>query len=322
METKLIKVGIVGTGYAAEKRAEAIKNDPRATLVSITGNSPERIQEYCQNFSISPVDSWQQLVTQPELDLIFVCTINRDHGKVARAALEAGKHVVVEYPLSLDAQEAAAIIALAAEKNKLLHVEHIELLGGLHQGIKQHLADIGNVFYACYTTIAPQRKVTRNWKYHREMFGFPLAAALSRIHRLTDLFGEVVEVSCKNRYWNVPNTEDFTACLCNAQLTFTNGIIADIIYGKGDKFWYGHRTFEISGDRGTILFEGETGTLIRDKERIPISVTSRRGLFAKDTEMVLDYLTLGKPLYLQSSSSLYALEIANMAEKASKNFNR
>ena len=322
METKLIKVGIVGTGYAAKKRAEAIKNDPRATLVSITGNSPERIQEYCQNFSISPVNSWQQLVNQAELDLIFVCTINRDHGKVARAALEAGKHVVVEYPLSLDAQEAAAIIALAAEKHKLLHVEHIELLGGLHQAMKQYLAEIGNVFYACYTTISPQREVTRSWKYHREMFGFPLAAALSRIHRLTDLFGEVAEVSCKNRYWDVPNTEDFTACLCNAQLTFANGIIADIIYGKGDKFWYGHRTFEILGDRGTILFEGETGTLIQDKKRTPLTVTSRRGLFAKDTEMVLDYLTLGKPLYLQPASSLYALEIANMAEKASKKFNR
>ncbi len=317
METKLIKVGIVGTGYAAKKRAEAIINDPRAIIVSITGNSPEIIQEYCQNFSISLVDSWQELVTQPELDLIFVCTINRDHGEIARTALEAKKHVVVEYPLSLNAQEAAAIIALAAEKNKLLHVEHIELIGGLHQAMKQYLADIGNVFYARYTTIATQRQVTRSWKYHREMFGFPLAAALSRIHRLTDLFGEVAEVSCKNRYWDVPNTDYFTACLCNAQLTFTNGIIADIIYGKGDKFWYGHRTFEILGDRGTLLFEGETGTLIQDQKRTPLTVTSRRGLFAKDTEMVLDYLTLGKHLYLQPSSSVYALKVANMAEQAS-----
>ncbi len=142
---------------------------------------------------------------------------------------------------------------------------------------------------------------------------------MSRINRLTDLFGEVAEVSCKNRYWNVPDTDYFTACLCNAQLTFSNGIIADITYGKGDKFWYGHRTFEIHGDRGTLLFEGEKGTLIRDKERTPITVASRRGLFAKDTEMVLDHLTLGKSLYLKPSASLYALQVANMAEKASIN---
>lgn len=317
MGMKLIKVGIVGSGYTATKRAEAIQKDARATLVSISGNSTEKIQELCQNLPISPVDSWQKLVSQPELDLIFVCTINRDHGVVARAALEAGKHVVVEYPLSLDGSEAVEIIALAKKKNKLLHVEHIELIGGLHQAIKNNLADIGNVFYARYTTIAPKREIIRSWKYHREMFGFPLAAALSRISRLTDLFGEVAEVSCKNRYWNVPDTDYFTACLCNAQLTFSNGIIADITYGKGDKFWYGHRTFEINGDRGTLLFEGEKGTLIRDKERTAIAVTSRRGLFAKDTEMVLDYLSLGKPLYLQPETSLYALQVANMADKAS-----
>lgn len=318
MVVELIKVGIVGTGYAATKRAEAIQNDPRAKVVSITGNSPERIQELCQNFSISPVDSWQQLVSQPELDLIFVCTINRDHGIIARTALEAEKHVVVEYPLSLDYTEAAEIIALAEKKKKLLHVEHMELIGGLHQSIKEHIVDIGNVFYARYTTIAPQRQVSRSWKYHREMFGFPLVAALSRVHRLTDLFGEVAEVNCKNRYWEVPDTDYFNACLCNAQLTFKSGTIADIIYGKGDKFWYGHRTFEINGDRGSLLFEGQKGTLIRDKERTPINVVSRKGLFRKDTEMVLDYLALGKSLYLQPEASLYALQIAKLAEQKAR----
>ena len=335
---KLIQVGIVGTGYAATKRAEAIKNDgegcsrlenisalsrnrrvdPRATLFSITGNSPEKIQEFCHNFSVSPIDSWQKLVAQSELDLIFVCTINRDHGAIARAAIEAGKHVVVEYPLSLNAQEAAEIIALAERKNKLLHVEHIELIGGLHQAIKEHLADIGNVFYARYTTIAPQRQVTRSWKYHREMFGFPLAAALSRIHRLTDLFGKVATVSCQNRYWDVPDTDYFTACLCNAQLNFTNGIIADITYGKGNVFWWGHRTFEIHGDRGTLLFEGEKGTLIRGKEITPIPVTSRRGLFAKDTTMVLDNLFDNKSLYVRASASLYATKVADAARQSAE----
>lgn len=314
-----IKVGIVGTGYAATKRAEAIHHDPRATLLSVTGNNPERIQAYGQNYTIASVDSWQRLVSQPELDLIFVCTINRDHGAIACAALQAGKHVVVEYPLSLNAPEAAEIMALAEKQNKLLHVEHIELLGGLHQAIKEHLADIGQVFAARYTTIAPQRQVTRNWKYHKAMFGFPLAAALSRIHRLTDLFGEVTTVNCQNRYWDVPNTDYFTACLCKAQLTFANDVMADVIYGKGDKFWDGHRTFEIWGDRGTLLFAGEKGTLIRDQARTPISVASRRGLFAQDTAIVLDYLTSGKPLYLQPSASLYALQVANLAEQSAVN---
>ena len=313
---KALKIGIVGTGYAAKKRAEAIALDYRATLVSVTGSDTERTQAFADNFAISAVDSWQTLVNEPELDLVFVCTVNQEHGAIALAALQSGKHVVVEYPLALNYAEAAQIIAEAAQKQLLLHVEHIEILGGLHQAIKEYLPKIGKVFYARYTTIAPQRNVTRDWKYHREMFGFPLNAALSRIHRMTDLFGEVEGVYCQNRYWDVEDTDYFTACLCNARLNFTNGVMADITYGKGDVFWWGHRTFEINGDRGTILFEGEKGTLIQDREKTPIPVTSRRGLFARDTTLVLDYLCEEKSLYVQTSASLYATKIADIASQS------
>ena len=313
---KSLKVGIVGTGYAAKKRAEAILADKRAELVYVTGNSPEKIQDFSQTYSVIGIDSWQQLVNREELDLIFVCTINRDHGAIARAALESSKHVVVEYPLALDFTEAATIISLAESKHKLLHVEHIELIGGLHQAMKQHLSAIGNVFYARYITIAPQREVDPSWKYHRAMFGFPLAAALSRIHRLTDLFGEVATVTCRDRYWDVPNTDYFKSCLCHAQLNFCQGVIADITYGKGNVFWHGQRIFEIHGDQGTLLFEGQKGKLIRDKEIIEIPVVSRRGLFTKDTTMVLDYLTNNKPLYVKPQASLYALKVAEKARQA------
>ncbi len=311
-----LKVGIVGTGYAAKKRAEALQADERAELLAVTGNTPERIQDFCQTFAISAVDSWQQLVSRSELDLIFVCTINRDCGAIAHAAISAGKHVVVEYPLATEPQLAADIIHLAASKNKLLHIEHMELIGGLHQTMKQNLPQIGKVFSARYTTISPKHPVTQEWKYHREMFGFPLVAALSRIHRLTNLFGKVDTVSCQNRYWNTPNSPYFTACLCQAQLQFSNDVIADITYGKGDVFWQAHRTFEINGEKGALLFEGETGTLITAAGKTNLEVLSRRGLFAKDTTMVLDCLLENKPLYLQPQDSLYTLQVAAAARKS------
>ena len=70
-----------------------------------------------------------------------------------KAALEADKHVVVEYPLSLDLAQAEALIALADERQRLLHVEHIELLGGLHYATKEHLPRIGTPLYANNRTI-------------------------------------------------------------------------------------------------------------------------------------------------------------------------
>lgn len=318
MTHKPLKVGIVGTGYAAQKRAEALVSDHRTQLLIATGNTPERLQSFCQSFGVEPIDSWMRLVNQPELDLIFVCTVNRDCGAIAKAAILAGKHVVVEYPLALEAKVAQEIIDLAAANQKLLHVEHMEVIGGLHQAVKDCLPQIGKVFYARYSTIRAQQPVQQSWKYHLQMFGFPLAAALSRISRLTDLFGSVASVSCRDRYWNIQGTEYFSACLCNAQLDFDNGIVAEVTYGKGDVFYQSHRLLEIYGEKGNISFIGEKGILTLQDNHSPISVIPRRGLFAKDTDLVLSHLFEQQPLYIQPEASLYALRVANAARDSAR----
>lgn len=314
----MIKVGLVGTGYAAKRRAEALQKDERSHLVAATGNTPERLADFCQTYSISPLDSWQALVNQGNLDLVVICTINQDHGKIARAALEAGKHVIVEYPLALNPSEAEDLIRLAQKQDKLLHVEHIELLGGLHQAMRQYLPAIGHVFYGRYATISPKRPVDKLWNYHYQMYGFPLIAALSRIHRFTDLFGTVASITCQAHFWDAPEFGYYSACLCDAQLRFRSGLIADVVYGKGEVFWQGDRTFELHGEKGTLIFEGEKGILIQGEEKTPIEVASRRGLFIKDTELVLAHLLEGTPLYVTPTASLYALKVANAAFESAK----
>ena len=311
-----IGVGIVGTGYAAQKRAETIGAEDRAQLIAAAGNTPQKLQEFCELNGIDAAASWHQLVNAPNLDLIFVCTVNHHCGAIAKAALTAGKHVVVEYPLALDADCAAEIIELAKNEQKLLHIEHIEIIGGLHLAVKSYLPQIGEVFYASYSTITPQHPFKPSWKYHRQMFGFPLCAALSRIHRLTDLFGTVASVNCHYRDWGEADSDYFTACFCQAQLNFQNGVRADVTYGKGDRFWQSDRTLEICGSHGKIIFRGQKGILIREGQELEIPVVSRRGLFQRDTTMVLDRLCEGKPLYVRPQASLYALKIANAAQKS------
>ncbi|MDJ0724019.1 MAG: Gfo/Idh/MocA family oxidoreductase [Prochloraceae cyanobacterium] len=313
-----LKLGIVGTGYVAQKRAAAIQKDPRAKLVAFTGNKPEKIQAFAKQYSADPFDSWSQLVANKDLDLVIVSSINCDRAAIVRAALEADKHVVAEYPLALNAREGRELIELARSKNKLLHIEHIELLGGLHRAIGRYLPEIGNVFSARYTTIAPKHPAPLNWTYHYQMYGFPLSAALSRIHRFTDLFGSVASIAAQSRFWEASSSGYYRACLCEAQLLFTSGLIANITYGKGDVFWQSCRDFEIRGDRGTLIFQADRGILIQSGANTEISLESRRGLLARDTIMVLDYLFDGLPLYVQPESSLYALEVAEAAELATK----
>lgn len=315
--TRPVRVGLVGTGYVATRRAEALLGDDRAHLIAVAGHDKENTEAFCKTYGAYRLETWQQLVGEASLDVAIVSSINRDRGEIVRAALEAGKHVITEYPLSLDPREAKALIEFAKVRGKLLHVEHIELLGGLHQAMRQALPEIGNVFYARYVTLSPQHPVEQRWSYNRELFGFPLSAALSRVHRFTDLFGSVETVNCRSRFWDTADGY-YAACLCAAQLNFRSGLIAEITYGKGEVFWQAERTFELHGDRGTLIFAGETGTLVRGEEKIPVEVGSRRGLLAKDTQMALDCLLEGTPLYISPEASLYALEVADAARISSE----
>lgn len=317
-----VKVGVVGTGYAAQKRAEAFSEDDRSVVSAIAGRTPERTQSLATQHNAQAYENWQELVQHPDLDLVVICTINRDHSAIAKAALEAGKHVVCEYPLALNPQEAKALIEFAHHEQKFLHIEHIEIIGGLHQALREYLPKIGQVTYARYTTITPQSPVKGRWTYHHEYFGFPFTAALSRIHRFTDLFGKVEQVTSQAQFWDSREANYYTSSLCTAQLCFEQGLLADIVYGKGEQFTYSTRTFEVYGNEGTLIFESDRGRLVQGKEETPIDLGSRRGLFNTDTQQVLNHLTQATPLYVQPQSSLYALRVSYTLEQAAKTGDR
>lgn len=311
-------VGIIGTGFAAKLRTEVFQADARAHVVAVAGNDPDKSQAFAQTHAIPTVcSSWKALIQQPEVDLVVVCSINSEHLPATRAALGAGKAVVVEYPLALSALDAAEAIALAQQQQLFLHIEHIELLGGLHQAMLAHLPKIGRPRYVRYATAVPQASAPQKWTYHSELFGFPLTGALSRMHRLTNLFGPVSRVTCQLQYERDRPTDAkgyFRQCCCVAQLEFQRGVIAEVLYAKGEQTWRSQRQMEIEGDQGALIFDGDQGTFLSADEEMPIEVGTRRGLFAKDTCYVLDALTEGKPLYVTPAESLYALQVAAAAE--------
>lgn len=320
-----MRVGLVGTGYAAKARAEAFQVDPRAQVVAIAGHTPAKTAAIATTFGLDIAPTWLDLVQRNDVDLVVVCTVNRDHGPIVQAALAAGKHVVVEYPLALNVAEAEALIAHAAQQNRLLHVEHIELLSGIHQTIREHLPQVGTPFYVRSATINPQRPVGDRWTYRPDLFGFPLIAALARLSRLINLFGVITRVTCQTRYWSHDGqcyshwpepTIAYAACVCNAQLQFANGLLADLSYGKGETFWHASRVFEVQGDQAALIMDGDDGKLIQADGVTVLATSGRRGLFARDTALVLDYLLEGKPLYTSAADSLYALRVAAATQQA------
>ncbi len=313
-----IRVGIIGTGYTARTRAQVLQEDGRSQLVTIAGHTPENTESLSQKLGIEPSVSWRKLIEREDLDLVVICTINRDHGTIVRAALEQGKHVIVEYPLSLDPAEADELITLAHRQKRLLHVEHIELLGGLHQAIKQSLPEIGQVFSVRYITINAKHPAPQKWTYQPSLFGFPFSGALSRLHRLIDLFGSVATVNCQSQFWQ-QQADIYHACLCHAQLQFSNGVRAESVYGKGDVFWQSENLFTLYGEEGTLIFTPKQGQLFKGNDTPDIiEVGTRRGSFAKDTHMVLEHLLQGTPLYIQPSESAYTLKVADAARHSAE----
>jgi biliverdin reductase len=324
--TQPIRVGIVGTGYAAKLRVETFQDDRRAKVVAVAGQDEARTTAFCQPYGISPLATWGELVHHPDLDLVVICTVNHLHGAIARMALQAGKHVVVEYPLSLDIAEAEELVTLAKTQGRLLHIEQIDQLSGVHSAIAHHLSQIGQPLYVRYSSLNPQRPAPRKWTYQAERFGFPLVGALSRVHRLTALFGTVAQVSGQVQYWSnasatYPHTmgESFYhTCLCAGQLQFTSGLRAEVIYGKGESIWTAERRLDIHGEWGMIRFDGTEGQLITAEGDRPLDGGGRRGLFAQDTQSVLNHLTDGTPLYVEAQSSLYALRVAIAIRQAAE----
>jgi len=284
--------------------------------MAIAGN-PEKAQAIAQEFVIPHMHQyWSELVVRPDIDLVVICNVNRDHGAVVGQALRSGKHVIVEYPLAFNLAEGEELVKLAQQQNLMLHVEHIELLGGVHQLVMEHLAKVGKPFYARYSTKSPQRPVPDKWTYKPDLFGFPLTAAVSRLNRIIVLFGKVRAVSCQLRYRGNHLPHHFTSCVCNAQLQFENGLLADVSYSKGEDFWQPERVMELQGSQGALIFSGDKGKLVTADGEMELDAGTTRGLFKKDTENVLSHLFTGTPLYTNHESILHSLAVANAAEKS------
>ncbi len=313
-----IGIGLVGTGYAAKVRAEAINAEPRAKLVGVAGNTLDKTSAFAQTHQTPVFPTWQALINSPAVNLVVIANLNRQHAEIARAALFASKHVIVEYPLALEVSTAESLIALAQNQGCLLHVEHIERLGGVHQALIAALPEVGTPFYARYATITPQHPAPQKWTYNHDQFGFPLIGALSRLHRFTHAFGRVTQVSAQANYFPSTVQDYYAACICSAQLQFASGLVADVIYGKGEGLWVPERKLEVQGDRGALVFTGDTGVLINAQGEQPLETSGRKGLFARDTASVLDHLIDGVPLYVTIAESLYTLKVAEAARKAAE----
>ncbi|HEY8545734.1 MAG TPA: Gfo/Idh/MocA family oxidoreductase [Acidimicrobiales bacterium] len=108
-----LRVAIAGAGFIGAVHAHAARR-AGAHVVGVAASSPERSREAAERLGAERAfDDAMALATAPDVDVVHICTPNHLHGPLASAALAAGKHVVCEKPLALDAAEARSLLAAA-----------------------------------------------------------------------------------------------------------------------------------------------------------------------------------------------------------------
>ncbi|GIW09532.1 MAG: oxidoreductase [Dehalococcoidia bacterium] len=115
----MVGVAIVGCGLIGRKRAQALAG---ATLRICADVVRERAEELARAAGARAMSDWQQAVNQPDVDLVIVATTNDALVPIAVAALDAGKHVLVEKPAARSRRELAALEAAAARSGRLVRV--------------------------------------------------------------------------------------------------------------------------------------------------------------------------------------------------------
>jgi len=113
------KVGVVGTGFMGRTHLEALRRLGSVEILAVAGTSLEKARHLAAAFAVDRASAdYREIVNDPAIDAVHVCTPNALHFPIAEAALRAGKHVLCEKPLATSASEARKLVSLAKE-NKL-----------------------------------------------------------------------------------------------------------------------------------------------------------------------------------------------------------
>lgn len=124
---KKIKVAVAGLGFIGPAHIEALRRLPNIEVVALTDINLELAKEKANMLGIEHAyGSFKELLGHEGVECIHICTPNFLHYEMAKAALEAGKHVVCEKPLAITIKEAEELVALA-EKTGLVNVVHFNI---------------------------------------------------------------------------------------------------------------------------------------------------------------------------------------------------
>jgi predicted dehydrogenase len=265
MENK-VKVGIIGCGDISAVYIEGCRSFEILDLVGCADLFPEKAAAKSAEFDLPKSYTVEEMIADPEIELIINLTIPNAHSEVSLSILGGGKHVYSEKPLATKREDGKNILAAAADNDLLVGCAPDTFLGGGLQTCRK-LIDDGQIGDVVGATAFMVSRGPESWHPNPEFFYKPGAGPLFDmapyyLTALINLIGPVERVSSvtrasfskrtatsAERYGDKISVEvpTLVACLLN----FVDGPVGSIIMSFD--IWYSHLPrIEIYGSEGTL----------------------------------------------------------------------
>jgi predicted dehydrogenase len=144
-----IKVGVIGCGYWGPQLIRNLHEMPAAELIAVADAKPERLEFVRRHYPEVKVFSSHTQLLETDVEAVVIATPIHTHHALAKEALDAGKHIMVEKPLAASVSEAVELIQLAEAKKRLVMVGHTFLYNPAVQELRRLVGDgeLGRIYY-------------------------------------------------------------------------------------------------------------------------------------------------------------------------------
>ncbi|MCK4330064.1 Gfo/Idh/MocA family oxidoreductase [candidate division WOR-3 bacterium] len=146
----MFKIGVVGCGYWGPNLVRNFLGHPSVEKVFCYDKDKRRLSFIKRQFPmVEATEDFNEMVKNPEIDAIAIATPVFTHFPIAKEAIEQGKDVLIEKPLTSKSSEAELLIELAEKKRKTVMVDHTFIYTGAVKKIKEIISngEIGNIMY-------------------------------------------------------------------------------------------------------------------------------------------------------------------------------
>ena len=252
-----LRIGIVGSGGAAKSGADQFSKIETANIAAVASRNQHTGEQLARRHETEFIPDWRNLVRHTDVDGVAIFTHNDSHGEIALAALEADKHVFVEYPLSRSLDQGEAVIRLAKSKNRVLRVSHSEPVSRVHRVIKEKIRGLGGLLWAGFWRLTPGRGARPEILLNLPVSGPPAHFFIYHIYPAVDMFGRAEWVEATAVYEGLDNEGRYDRFVNTVTVGFSSG-------GVGQWTWAGgvetaspeqHCRYVLNG--GTVLNDGD-----------------------------------------------------------------